>query len=227
MKRILQLATTLLVSASFHANATIIPFGLQTDVSQATVDTWGWTECHRSGGSQLVSTQSIINTCSGEYVAMGVWDRTQYGVIGIGEFTAVTRATHQNHSDDNQDASLNNWSNGLNWYRTSGSGSWGFTTLGETALNSADVMLVNGVRNFHGATTETADNLAKGLSFHVNGNGDLSSGWAYNATGNNLRGIGHAQQRVFWTATAVPEPATWLMICGALGLLSLRRYKQS
>lgn len=220
-------SATLLSSA---ATAGVIPFGIQTNVSDATISSWGWTECHRSSArSWGTATSSVANSCTGDYIMMGAWDASKgaYGVVGAGEANAVTTFTHANYHSDNANGYLDNWSNGLNWYRTEGQGSWGFTTIDQTALNSADILLLNGAYNYHyHAGREAIDNLAKGLSFHANGNGNFGGGWAYNPDGNSWTSLyDYADQRVFWTMTTeVSEPASFAILgLGLMGLGVVRR----
>ncbi len=190
----------------------IIPFGLQSNVSQATVNSWGWTEIHRSGVFQTTPEAAIVAAATGNYLMMGVWDTTTqlYEILGAGATSAVTAITYSSHTSDNNGSYNPNWSNGLNFYRTATSGSWGFTTNSVTDLWSADWFLNNGLQSSNG-NTETE--LSRGLSFHTDG-GMLTAGWAFNDTGSNFQGMNNSQQRVFFTAnvSAVPESGATLVL---------------
>lgn len=200
--------------AASSAYAVYIPYGLQSGVSQAIVDSWGWTEIHRSAGDSPQSEAAIVAAATGNYLMMGVWDiaTQQYVILGAGETAAVTAITYNNYTEDNNGNYNPNWSNGLNWYRTATSGSWGFTTIGETELNSADIFLLNGLQSQNG---NTESSLAAGLSYHTSG-GNLTSGWAYNATGNDWTSLYSGKERVFFTVNAsVPDSGA---TAGLLGL---------
>lgn len=238
----------LLVSLS--AQAGIIPLGIQTNVTQATVDSWGWTECHRSAtNSGSVASTAVTDNCSGTHLAMGAFDASlgAYGVVGMGEYDVVTAYTYQYYtssfppiigsslplSDDAVGGELDNWSNGVNFYRTAGFGSWGFTSLSKVELTSADILLFSERRLLEG------DSDAVGLSLHTNADlqtdgisgGDFSTGWQYNATGTSAQSLYNAgDQRVFWTLTVqdvpVPAPATLALLgLGLAGLGFARRKK--
>jgi hypothetical protein len=45
----------LVLSISCFANAGIIPFGIQSNLSQSTIEGWGWAECSRSGSQQSLA----------------------------------------------------------------------------------------------------------------------------------------------------------------------------
>jgi hypothetical protein len=216
------------LSVSALANAGLIQAGIQTSVTQGVVDSWGWTECHRSNSNVASNAfkSQIETSCDGDYVMMGAWDASlgKYGVIGSGEANAVFQDTHANYQSDDINNTLDNWSNGLNWYRTTNYGSWGFTTGSYTTLSSADVSL--------------GTNGHKGLSWHLHGGtcstssmcNDLGSGWAYSSTGNSRDYLYSAgDQRVFWTTSvSVPEPSTLAIFAlGMIGLASRRFKKQS
>lgn len=211
---------------SFNVSADTIPYGIQTNVSDAQIADWGFTECHRSGVGTNTFQATITSSCSGEYLVMGVWDESLgvYGVVGAGLYDTVTEFTYTYHTDDDS-GTIQNWSNGLNWYRTSfGTGSWGFTTSAQTALFSADLNLQNGLNNTDEVgTNETS--LAMGLSLSSFGV-KLIDGYAYNTTGNDYTLLHYTDQRVFWTANPVPIPAAiWLFGSGLLGLIGVARRK--
>lgn len=221
--------TMAILIAASTATAAVIPYGLQSGVNQATLDSWGWTEIHRSAGNSSQSEAAIVAAATGEYLMMGVYNpATQlYEILGAGETSAVTAITYANHYGDDNFNFNPNWSNGLNFYRTSTYGSWGFTTIGRTGLYSADTLLRDGLNDYTAGYApnnkeDATTGLAKGLSFHTN-EGNLTAGWGFNVTGNNWQAIEADRQRVFFTANAgspVPEPTT-LAIWGTLSGLCL------
>lgn len=220
------LAGVAAIAFALAGEAATIPYGIQTSVAAAQIASWGWTECHRSASQSTGPTAaSVASACAGDYVAMGVWDASaaRYGVVGIGAAAVVTAITYSDFFGDDA-GTVQNWSNGLNWYRTAGSGSWGFTTSRQTALHSADINLLNGLQQdpaFDTVGTPETD-LAAGLSLHL-GVGTLAPGWAYNPDGNTHTLIVDAgDERVFWVV-AVPEPATYGLVGLALLGAAARR----
>jgi len=212
--------TGAMIAASTAASAAVIPFGLQAGVSQATVSSWGWSECSRTATTAITSIAGVLSACDGDYLMMGVWDASagNYGVLGAGEFSVVSAITYANSGSDNGGTTLDNWSNGLNFYRTASYGSWGFTTGTKTELNSADIFLLNGLQAQNG---QVEDVLSAGLSFHIDG-ASLTSGWAFNPTGSDHTSMVSGDQRVFFVANAgndVPEPG--VLSLAALGLAGL------
>lgn len=217
----LLIAAAICLPAVVHAG--VIPAGIQTNVTKATTTSWGWTECHRSGASSYTSISSVLSACKGDYLMMAyATDATNFAILGAGAYDVVTKITYADYSsDDAANSVLNNWSNGLNFYRTAGYGSWGFTTNSVTQLSSADILLLDGLNDYYGKPEGVA---SKGMSYHVDG-ANLTSGWAYNATGNNFQGMSSGQ-RVFltYTANAVPEPGILLLLAiGASGIAAARR----
>ena len=216
--------STLMISSASYAD--VIPYGIQTNVSDAQIVDWGWSECHRSTSNAGVAESTVTNNCAGGYLARGIWDesRGEYGVIGVGLYDVVTDQTYTDFHGDGT-GTVQNWSNGLNWYRTVISGSWGFTTSGQTALNTADVNLQNGLNSYDTVGTIETD-LAAGLTFHTNG-GYIQAGYAYNPDGYTFTRLTDEDQRVFWAVNEVPTPAAvWLFGSGLIGLIGIARRKK-
>lgn len=220
MKKILAVSSITFAALMMSpAQAGVIPFGIQTNVTNATVSSWGWTECARSSLTGNAAVAPILSACNLGYMAMGVWDASLgvYGVIGIGVRDMVTAITYADYTGDDN-GTTQNWSNGLNWYRTASFGSWGFTTSSQTALNSADINLVNGLQNEDSIGTNEIE-LAAGLSLHLDAAGNFHDGWAYNPDGNTFTSIyENGDQRVFWTTNAVANPVPTSSTVAILGL---------
>lgn len=221
------LSGALLVFSASNANAAFIPNGIQAGVTTTTVQSWGWTEC--SGGTGGTTFSSIMASCNGDNVMVGVLSNaTTFGILGAGAYANVFAVTDADYYSDDNGRILNNWSNGLNWYRTARDGSFGFTTNSVTALNSADIFLIDGINSWSNGWDE-GNVLSQGMSIHVDFAGNIASygGWTYNATGNNQTGISNSDIRFFMMNNAVvdvPEPESIaLMGLGFLGMAAIRR----
>jgi hypothetical protein len=207
------LMMALFASTSSFVQAALIPFGLQSGVTQAELDTWGWTEIHRSSSIVSVAESPIVTAADQEYLMMGVWDDNAniYAILGAGETSAVTAITSSSYTD----VESTNPSNGLNFYRTSTEGAWGFSTNVDTDLHSADRFLSH-------APGETS--VSKGLSF-ASKNGSLDAvGYGFNATGSDFTELDNNRyERVFFKANSIPEPTSFVMFGITLLGFSRRR----
>lgn len=221
------------------ASADIVPFGIQSNITQQTITDWGFQECSRSGATAATSVASVLSSCQGNILMMAAWDASLglYGIAAAGETSVVGNVTYESHFTDDGEFELNNWSNGVNFYRTSGVGAWGFTNIASTALYSGDTNLSNGFNTSFAAngtaTTEAqTGTLAIGLSWHISGE-SFTNGWSYNSTGNSLTSLSVSDERVFFTLNStqfngqnatsnVSAPAA-LAGVALLGLAGLRR----
>lgn len=236
--RLLQLGVfsvvALFISAG-QASAEYIPYGLQTNVTQSTLDSWGWTEIHRSGTDTTVSTAPIIAAATGQYLMMGVWDNMAqvYTVLGAGETSNVLAITYFDHTSDDYENYNPNWSNGLNFYRTEEEGAWGFTTNDVTQIGPFyDRFLSNGISSRDG--NYEGPQLSTGMSLPTSTQAEISSGGVfgvYNGTGTNYRKTETDRyERVFFTTAplATPLPSSLLLAgIGALGMGTLIRRRQA
>lgn len=226
------IACALLFNASHVASAAIIPVGIQAGVSQTELNSWGWTEIHRSRASDNSSTGSLLSRAAGDYLMMGVWDRSlrEYAILGAGETSIVTAITAGHYTQAR--GALNNWSNGINFYRTSSTGAWGFTSNDSIYLNTFDIVLNNG-SNQYGNANDIGDP-ARGLSFYTHNQTAFGGSGSYNPSGVNLVYLNSTRyERVFFTASAdapatAPEPASLLIFAGlaACGGVAVWRRKR-
>jgi len=237
------LLTITFVASSSIASAGIIPYGIQTNLTQATIEGWGWTECSRSSALSVgtPSIPSVFSSCDGSYLMMTAWDgaNQNYGIAAAGETTVVEKLVFTSSTDDRNFSTLENWSNGVNFYRSGGfNGAWGFTNINSVSLNNIDINLFNVRQQMTGAGTQTTEAQtgkdAIGLSWSVrNGVFRNIGNDLYNPTGLTSNVLGStADQRVFFKYTApasvpsVPEPSTVAIFAlGMIGLAS-RRFKK-
>ena len=125
-------AATILISSA--AQASVLPFGVQNDVSVATVNnTWGYTQCFSATYNTLnLTTTGMLSGCSGDYLMMGARR------VGSSTFEVLAAANFADVIFDTGTGNVTHNANGVNWYFNNNY-SWGFAGAGDTvSRNSCD-----------------------------------------------------------------------------------------
>ena len=206
MKKIIGLA---MLMASGVANAGVIPFGVQNDVSFDQVSNdWGWSLCHVSNYGGSVAIADMFSSCNGDYVMLGaaLEGSDTIDTLAAALFTDVTTYTAHNVTTS---------SNGAEWYFNAYS--MGFAGLGD-AINQN--------------TADTAGaNERDRLSWHtslVSGSWSQSSavaplyvhnGWRSGDNTNIYAGTGWNRLVFTFNSASVPAPAPLALF--SLGLIGL------
>lgn len=192
MLRLQRILPALALALPSLSHAGYLPYGLQSNVSADTVSGWGWSQCYRSKRSYSASiSQTILPACVGDYLMLGLYnDRTKtYAVLGAGDFDIVSAFAGSNTTlTANNVQALDNWSNGLNFYRATQYaalqgitiGQWGFTTSSVVSLYmNQNILLANGYywnessggapsAGLNFATVD--DSIAHAVYYNTNGN---------------------------------------------------------
>jgi hypothetical protein len=222
---------SMVLSASNIANAGVIPFGVQTNVSSATVDQWGWSECYSevaSNGGANLSVSTINSSCNGTYTMMGLFNsnNNQYEVLAAGETANVFMDTPGIYSTIVNDGF--NKSNGVNWYLydnpNSIYGAWGF--FSENTY----------VRPTHCDYQDIGNPDKSSLCMHMqdlDGFGDgnpsddyISDVYTFFDQGVQTYG-GSSNFQVVFLSQSIPEPSTLAIFALSLMGLASRRFKKS
>lgn len=189
------------------AHAAVVPVGVQTNVSVAQVQSWGWTTCYQGNYYDYASIAGIKSSCAGNYVMMADknYGSTNYSILAAASFADV----FTNTGDWNNNTHV---ANGSQWYY-SDNWSIGYTSLGSPVYrNSCDIALYG----YYVAQPTV------GSCWHTGG-GNLNWGWGFNA-GNGWQST---QERFFLVSngpTQVPEPGSFALLgLGLLGLAAARK----
>lgn len=134
MRLVSKLLTAVVTTLSaFSAQATTVPFGVQNDVSSATVASWGFTQCFSATYGQLgLTTQGMLSNCSGDYLMLAA-RRT-----GSSVFEVLAAADFADAIFNTGTGNTTHSANGAEWY-FSDDWSWGFAGASDSvSRNSCD-----------------------------------------------------------------------------------------
>ncbi len=219
MKMIKTIAVMSLSALSFAASATTIVSGIQTNVSEASFLSSGWTEVSAVSTAAQVHKDiayAIAGIGQNDWIAVGVRDNNTGLFVDVAETTLASFQTYTGYNQTHAD-------NGVSWYYNAYS--VGFTRLGNAIRqNEADINL------------SYANNL--GLSWHATANGRFNAslspdsfygGWGAN-NGRFVSTWSDQYSRVFLTGASnsndLPEPTSIaLLAAGLLGFGVSRRKK--
>lgn len=163
IRRMLLISSFVFATLSTSANADVVPSGISFNVSEDSVQNWGFSECYAKTSILFSGTvvDDIKDSCLSSEILFGVRDSKtkKINILASGEKDIVFNFTPY-QSDSNY---VSNWSGGVNWYFNEKS--FGFTSSEYIKQRSADTNLY-----YSGVA---------GLSIHMKNSSEASSPWAY------------------------------------------------
>lgn len=206
----MKLLKSLIAAAALTAGAAqagVVPVGVQTNVSVAQVQSWGWTTCYQGNAYDYTSFASIKASCAGNYVMLADknYNSSTFSILAAASFADVFTNTGDTNAGKHT-------ANGAEWYY-SDNWSIGYSALGNNVNRySCDTNLAG----WYSAAPTV------GSCWHTWG-AALSSGWGYN-TGSGWQ---NTQERHFLVSNGpseVPEPGSFALLgLGLLGLAAARK----
>lgn len=112
------------------ANASMIPVGVQQNISLATILGDGWTQCYAATMDQTIGDagEIVLDVCQGEYLMMaGRATASDTFLVAAAALRSET-VVDTGHTSDTHVANGANWYYSPNW-------SWGFTDINDTVSN--------------------------------------------------------------------------------------------
>lgn len=109
------------------AQASVVPVGVQTNVTLSTIVSNGWTQCYAKTMDVFIgySGENVLNSCGGDYLMMAG------RATGSDTFLVAAAALRSDTIINTGMTSNTHVANGANWYY-SPNWSWGFTALNDT-----------------------------------------------------------------------------------------------
>ncbi|WP_202262032.1 MULTISPECIES: PEP-CTERM sorting domain-containing protein [unclassified Alteromonas] len=208
---------------SFVTHSAIIT-GIANDLLKTDVSNDGWTIQYQGAYSGSFSWSSLLaGVDSSKYMALassssdGATTYDLFAAIKVSDFLVLSTALNETQLF-----------NGAYWYRSSGSGSVGFSPTSGIFQNSADVCNTS----LFGDPGCAGDDGSERLSWHMSSNDNVFGGWRSGLT-TNLNSDSTWQRYVLLIdapqqgPTPAPEPGSIVMIgLGLAGLVVRRRTKK-
>lgn len=217
-RKFLAALSTLLICGT--ASAGFVPFGIQTNVDEATITgTWGWNACFSTSSNSSVNIADIRAACDGDLVMMGGKLDNGSTVIDVLAAASIDTVFAQTLGRLRNAASTN-MENGVSWYRNGFS--WGFREEGGLVnQSSADVNLTTpGALGLSWHTSYTDANTTWRQDADLEGVA-LRPGWCLN---DGAFGCPNgSNSRVFYSLDLNPVPTPPLALLGLVALAGLLR----
>lgn len=186
--------TALLAATALPAAAaTYLPFGPQQNVAISTVTGGGWSLCYAAGmGTAFGNDASALSNCTGDRIMLAGRQTGSANLLVLAQTTTVAALTNTGAANNG----VTTTSDGSEWYYAD-RWSWGFAELGGSVSKDE---------------CDTNSGAAR-ICIHTF---DFVGGYRI---GNISTNDSQAYEKLVFTNSAVPEPATWAMLIVGFGLV--------